>query len=106
MGRPPEITGFRLWLFASLRGGGPPYNPRDPVKLLPGNEWTITETGEKRGNSESKHYAIFVVGEAREVLIREYLRQCDRFSGVAKDETQLVFRDGGCLGYWERGSVI
>lgn len=78
-GSAPDMPGARLWLFASLRDGGPPYNPRQPVELLRGNDWEIRETGEKRGNSESKHYRIFVVGEAGEILIREYRRVMNSF---------------------------
>ena len=73
-GKAPEMPGFRLWLFASLRDGGAPYNPRGAVKLLPGNDWEIEEPGENRGESRSKHYRIFVVGEDGEKLIDEYRR--------------------------------
>src|SRR5262245_46496249 len=77
-GRAPKMPGFNLWLFAS-RDGGPPYHPRGPVELLRGDDWEFRETGEKRGDSESKHYRIFVVGEAGEILIREYRKAMNLF---------------------------
>ena len=73
-GTAPEMPGFKLWLLASLRGGGPPYNPRGPVEPRRGGGWEIRESAENRGDSTSKHYQIFVVGPAGEVLINEYRR--------------------------------
>ena len=79
-GTAPEMPGFKLWLFASLRSGGPPYNPRGPVEPLRGGGWEIRESAENRGDSTSKHYQIFVVGPAGEVLINEYRRTMNSFT--------------------------